>query len=253
MSSVPPRPRGLGPSAPGPGDRQEHGSTWAVVDRGPRPPDIVGRPKPPEPDRKDGLLSFLKELPVLIIVAFAIALVIKTFLVQAFFIPSRSMEPTLLIGDRVLVAKFLYRFTDAKHGDVVVFRSPLPEPQIADDGGIVGKVARWIGEGLGVRSSERDLIKRVVASEFQTIQIREGKAFVDGKLLDERYLRNVPPMPDFGPYRVPANHVFVMGDNRGNSQDSRVFGAVDEQAIVGRAFILIWPPNRISTLSHRGP
>lgn len=206
----------------------------------------------PEIDEKeqDSFIDFLKELPVLIVVAFGIALLIKTFLLQAFFIPSGSMENTLLVGDRVLVSKFLYKFGDPERGDVVVFISPLGASNPKEDRGPIGNFVNGISEGLGLKSSERDFIKRVIATEGETVQVKEGSVFVNGKKLYEPYRHDQLPMPDYGPTKIPKNKVFMMGDNRSNSQDSRVFGPVAEEKIVGRAFVLIWPPKRLDWLGH---
>lgn len=212
-------------------------------------PAIAAEP-PEEEEEKDSFIDFLKELPVLIVVAFGIALLIKTFLLQAFFIPSGSMERTLLVGDRVLVSKFLYKFGEPERGDVVVFISPLGETTPKEDRGPVGNFFGDLSEGLGLKSSERDFIKRVIATEGETVQVKEGAVFVDGKKLNEPYRHDQLPMPDYGPTTVPKGKVFVMGDNRSNSQDSRVFGPVSKEKIVGRAFVLIWPPKRLDWLGH---
>lgn len=200
-------------------------------------------------EKKGGLLGLLKELPLLVLVAFGIALLIKTFIVQAFFIPSQSMQPTLDIGDRVLVSKFSYRLGDPQPGDIVVFVSPTEGPTPAPDPSPLRRFLKSVAAGLGLRSSERDFIKRVIAVEGDTVQGKEGAVHVNGQRRDEPYVFDKAPIPDFGPYKVPAGSIFVMGDNRGNSQDSRVFGAISESRIIGRAFILIWPPGRVSLLN----
>lgn len=201
-------------------------------------------------EKKEGFLDFLKELPILLVVAFAIALLIKTFLVQAFYIPSDSMENTLKRQDRVLVSKFIYHFSEPDDGDVVVFVSPLPEPEPDVDGGPLRKVGDFILHGLGLRSSERDFIKRVIATEGETVQIKQGMVFVNDRPMNEPYLKNRSPLPDFGPYTVPRDSLFVMGDNRFNSHDSRLFPdrAIKESSVVGKAFLLIWPPDRVRPL-----
>ncbi|MGH2772016.1 MAG: signal peptidase I [Actinomycetota bacterium] len=198
--------------------------------------------------RKHGALLFFKELPVLLIVALGIAILIKTFVVQAFFIPSQSMENTLLVGDRVLVAKFMYRFGEPKAGEIVVFTSPNGETNPRTDRGPIGNFFTDVAEALGLRSSEKDFIKRVVATEYQTVQVKDGAVYVNDKKLSEPYRHDQLPMPDYGPLKIPKGEVFVMGDNRSNSQDSRVFGPIDEKSIVGRAFVLIWPVNRMEFL-----
>lgn len=202
-------------------------------------------------EKKDSFLDFLKELPVLIVVAFGIALLIKTFLVQAFYIPSESMEPTLLQDDRVLVSKLSYRLGEPEYGDVVVFRSENQPTVIEEDRGPVGNFIQSLKQALGLASSEYDLIKRVIATEDQTVEVKEGAVFVDGKKLQEPYRKDPDsPLPDFAPKKVRDGEVFVMGDNRFNSTDSRVFGSIEESAIVGRAFILIWPIDRIDWMSR---
>jgi signal peptidase I len=165
-----------------------------------------------------------------IVVALLVAQLIKTYLLQQFSIPSESMAPTLQTGDRVFVNKLSYRMHDVNRGDVVVFERPaaLPDPRT------------------------KDLIKRVIGLPGETIQFREDdcQVVIDGRVLDEPYLApgectqapgtSVDPEQD-GVIVVPEDSVFVMGDNRSNSTDSRVFGAIDEDTIVGRAFVIIWP------------
>jgi signal peptidase I len=213
-------------------------------------PETVEEEAPEEADeeQRDGFVEFLKELPVLIVVAFGLALLIKTFLIQAFFIPSGSMEPTLQEGDRVFVSKLSYRFGEPERGDVVVFVSPTG-PIGSDEGrGPVGRFFDWLREGMGLKSSETDFIKRVVAIEGQSVEGRGGDVFVDGERLEEPYVKQSAPIADFGPVEVGTDEIFVMGDFRTNSTDSRDFGAVEESTIVGRAWVLIWPPDRISLL-----
>jgi signal peptidase I len=197
---------------------------------------------------KQSVGQFIKELPVLIVVALAIAIIVKTFVMQAFFIPSGSMENTLEVGDRVLVAKFLYRFVEPKHPDVVVFVSPVSPPTPEPERNLFGKLTNEIAEGLGLRSSEQDFIKRVIATEGQTVEVKVGSVFVNNQQIDEPYRHDMEPLPDYGPTVVPPGTVFVMGDNRSNSEDSRVFGPIAKSSIVGRAFVLIWPLDRVSWL-----
>lgn len=205
-----------------------------------------------EAQNRGGVLQFFRELPILIIVALGIALVIKTFVVQAFYIPSGSMENTLMIGDRVLVSKFLYRFTEPKYGQVVVFVSPYGDRTPEVDRGPFGNFFNSIAEGLGLKSTEKDFIKRVIATEGQTIQVKQGAVYVNDHRLTEPYLHDSSPIPDYGPTKVPKGRLFVMGDNRNNSQDSRVFGPIPKSSILGRAFVLIWPPSRFGVLGVHG-
>lgn len=192
--------------------------------------------------------QFFKELPVLVVVALGIAILVKAFVVQAFFIPSGSMEDTLKINDRVLVSKFTYRVSEPKYPNVVVFESPLaeriPEPQKGPFQAVVDNIM----QGLGLQSSEQDFIKRVIATEGQTVQVKLGSVYVNDVKLDEPYRKDMNPMPDYGPTTVGKDKVFVMGDNRSNSEDSRVFGPIPKSTIVGKAFVLIWPLNRFRWL-----
>lgn len=186
--------------------------------------------------------AFWKELPVLIVVALVVAVLIKTFLVQAFFIPSASMRDTLLEGDRVMVNKLAFRFGEPGHGDVVVFDSPLGDS--ADGENFFGAIIRNIGESLGLSTPDTALIKRVIAVGGDTIEIRDNTVFINEAAIDESYLTRSVRMPDFGPLRIPVDHVFLMGDNRNQSEDSRRFGPVRESSIIGRAFVRVWPPSR---------
>lgn len=180
------------------------------------------------------------EWAVLILLALGIAFVIKTFLFQAFFIPSESMTPTLKVGDRVLVNKLSYDLHDVNRGDILVFEAP----------------ASARSDGI------EDLVKRAVALPGETITSDgDGGLLVDGRELDEPYLpsgtvstfTDIPPgcgTPADGSAGcvVPAGHVFMMGDNRGASKDSRVFGPIDVDTIVGRVFIRIWPISGLGLL-----
>ncbi len=186
--------------------------------------------------------AFWKELPALIVVALVVAVLIKTFLVQAFFIPSASMRDTLLEGDRVMVNKLAFRFGDPGRGDVIVFDSPLEDP--SDGESFVGAILRSVGESLGLSTPDTALIKRVIGIGGDTLEIRENAVWINGAAIDESYLTRGVRMDDFGPLQIPINHVFVMGDNRDQSEDSRRFGPIPESSIIGRAFIRVWPPTR---------
>lgn len=193
-------------------------------------------------ERADAVRSFWKELPFLIVVALVVAVIIKTFLVQAFFIPSASMRDTLVEGDRVMVNKLAYRFGEPHRGDIIVFDSPLVEHDQSES--FLGRVVRNIGEALGLSTPESALIKRVIALGGETIEIRDNHIYVDGVALDEPYLTRGVNMNPFGPLTIPEGHVFVMGDNRDQSEDGRVFGPIADSDIIGRAFVRVWPPSR---------
>jgi signal peptidase I len=196
-------------------------------------------------DDDKGLLGFLRELPVLIVLAFVLAILLKTFIVQAFYIPSGSMEPTLMPGDRVLVSKVLYH---PERGDIIVFQGPGPEP----DRGLIGGFLHWLSEGLGfARPPNEDYIKRVIGLPGENVEIRDHTVYIDGQPLAEPYLTRAAKlsMGDFGPVQVPPDSLFVMGDNRGNSNDSRAgLGFIKESRVVGGAFVKIWPPSRMGWL-----
>jgi signal peptidase I len=201
----------------------------------------------PEEEERGGLLSFFRELPGLILVAFVLALLIKTFLVQAFFIPSASMVPTLEIGDRVLVNKLVYDFGEPQRGDIIVFEDPNAQDV---DRGFFGAVWHWLTEGLGFATAEQqDFIKRVVAIPGDRLEIKEGEVFINGEPQQESYTVR-PGSDNFGPVIIDPDRVFVMGDNRPNSSDSRsLLGQISYEKIVGKAFVLLWPPSRVEWLS----
>lgn len=174
-----------------------------------------------------GPLSFLHwlgELLLLVAVAALIAGGVRTFVVRPFQIPSGSMAPTLEIGDRVLVAPTAYRLRDPKAGDIAVFRQP--------------------------ELDDRDYIKRIVAVGGQVVDIADGRVSVDGRLLDEPYTGGLPTEPGDVqlPCEVPPGHVFLMGDNRVNSRDSRWSGPRAAADLVGPALVLYWPPARMGSL-----
>lgn len=200
-----------------------------------------------EGEKRRGVLGFLRELPVLVILAFALAVLIKTFLFQAFYIPSGSMEPTLDPGDRVLVNKLAYRFGDIHRGDVIVFENPTPSEE--PDRNPVSGFFVWLGRSLGISPpADEDFIKRVIALPGETVEIKDGQVFIDGEKIREPYLPK-RQMGDFGPERIPDGELFVLGDNRNNSNDSRfALGNIPEDRIVGKAFVKIWPPSRIGWL-----
>jgi signal peptidase I len=195
--------------------------------------------------KKHGRFGFLRELPFLILIAFLLALLIKTFLVQAFYIPSESMDPTLRVGDRVLVNKLAYVFNPPSRGDVVVFANPSPGP--APQRNPFSAFFHWVAEGLGLAPpDDEDFIKRVIGLPGDQIEQIRGVIYVNGDRLDEPYLTR-PRGGDNrtqGPWTVKEGHVFVMGDNRLNSNDSRFgeLGQIPFDRIVGKAFVIIWPP-----------
>lgn len=190
------------------------------------------------------------ELPLLVVVAVVVALVVKAFVAQAFFIPSGSMEPQLEVGDRVVVSRIAYHLHEPRRGDIVVFPS-LTEEVPGDDSVFPLRITHEVLQGLGLREPpETELIKRVIGLPGETLEARGGRVYVDGRELVEPYLDADLATEDFGPITVPADHVFVLGDNRlpNMSLDSRVFGPVPIDSIVGRAVARVWPPGRVANL-----
>jgi signal peptidase I len=172
------------------------------------------------------------EWVAVIALALIVAVVLRTFVVQTFWIPSGSMESTLLKNDRVVVNKLSYRLHKVHRGDVVVFTTPLDVPP----------------GYTPVQPGYKDLVKRVIGLPGDTVEGRGGRVFVNGEPLREDYVKEGETTSSFGPVHVPPGSYWVMGDNRGNSEDSRFFGPIPKHTIVGRAFIRIWPLNRIGLL-----
>jgi len=159
------------------------------------------------------------------IIAALLSLLIITFVVQAFYIPSGSMEPTLMVGDRILVSKLSYRFGTVQRGDVIVFHYPL--------------------------NPGKDFVKRVVGLGGETVELRDGVVLINNAPIKELYPTALAGgdracTSSYGPQNVPAGQLFVLGDNRCNSEDSRFFGFVPRANVVGRAAFIYWPPPRLS-------
>ena len=188
-------------------------------------------------ERKRPGWKFLRDLVIIVVAALLASFLVKAYLVRSFYIPSASMENTLLVGDRVLVNELVPKAVGLQRGDVVVFQDP---------GG-------WLGPGMG-----DDLIKRVIGLPGDTVSCcdADGRLQVNGHAVDEPYVvlrsgLNRVSGQDFTE-KVPAGQIWVMGDNRYESADSRVHGTVPESDIVGRAFVITWPANRWSALSRYG-
>lgn len=164
-------------------------------------------------------ISFL----VMVAIVVAGAWLLRTFVIEPFQIPSASMEETIQTGDMVFAEKISYQFSDPEQGDIVVFS----DPQVPS----------------------RTLIKRVIATEGQTVDLRDGVVYVDGVALDEPYTQGLPSYPLHTvsnvnityPYTIPEGSVWVMGDNRTNSSDSRYFGPISEDAVFGKVLCIYWP------------
>ncbi len=195
---------------------------------GPEAPDLTATGSTASGEHSAGVSVARNVVEWLTIVggALVVALVVTRFLVQAFFIPSLSMFPALNEDDRVLVNKLSYRLHEIHRGDLIVFERP------SENG--PGQV--------------KDLIKRVVALEGERIESRDGQVLIDGKPLPEPYLPPGVETTNLEPLVVPDGHVFVMGDNRGDSRDSRFFGPLPEDLVIGRAFVKVWPLHDLELL-----
>jgi signal peptidase I len=215
----------------------EGGAVPVIADPEAQPPvtDPADRGSEAGPDpttkRRSGR-SWLVELIVIVVVVLGASFLVRTFVVQTFYIPSGSMLPTLQVGDRILVDKLSYHLHGVGRGDIVVFSKPPLEHQ-----------------------NINDLVKRVIGLPGETISSENGQIYINGKLLREPWLQpgvkstpgpNPVPFNLDKPYKIPAGEYYVMGDNRTDSEDSRWFGPIPRSLIVGRAFIRIWP------LSHLG-
>ena len=194
--------------------------------------------------------SVAREYTEAILIALLLALFIRTFFVQAFKIPSGSMEETLLIGDHILVSKFAYGthipneipFLNIKLFDDIIFFPKQPER-----GDII--VFKY------PKDEKRDFIKRVIGIPGDLLEVRHQKVFINGKSYEDRHARHTEspsdsslvPRDDFGPVLVPDNHLFMMGDNRENSQDSRYWGFLDINKVRGKALMIYWSWNQLES------
>jgi signal peptidase I len=209
-------------------------------------------------DRKqrNPVLQFLGEIPGLILMALVLAVLIKTFLVQAFYIPSPSMVPTLRQDDRVLVSRIPYYLHDPRRGDVIVFEDPDPSTP-PPDRGVIGGAIHWVSQKLGVEQPDNeDFIKRVIGVPGDVIVAKNGVVHVNGQPLDEPYADGTTDWPSgLGKIEVPDGMLFVMGDNRANSLDSRYglgirdpdqggVGFIPIDKVIGKAFVIVWPVGR---------
>lgn len=173
----------------------------------------------PSPDKKrSALIETLESL----VIAVILALLIRTYVIEPFWIPSGSMEPTLMPDDRILVSKLDYRFGEPSRGDVVVFKYPL--------------------------DPSKNYIKRLIGLPGETIEIRDQKLYINGRPLEEDYLPEDLQVDDFGPVVIPEGSYFMMGDNRDDSLDSRYWGPLSEELIIGKADYIFWPISRLGAI-----
>ncbi len=194
----------------------------SFVEPEPAAPEAAAVPAAKEKRRSFGLRWGI-EVVVIVAAAFVVALLVQQFIVKPFAIPSPSMEPTLVEGDRVLVNRLTYHFRSPERGDVIVFHPPVSE-------------------------GSDPFIKRVVAVGGDTVSVHDGALWVDGVAQDEPYLKELPILDEYPETKIAPGHIFVMGDNRNNSGDSREFGQVSEEEIIGSAFAIYWPLGHIGGL-----
>jgi signal peptidase I len=186
---------------------------------------------------------------VIVALAIGLALAIQAWLIKPYQIPSGSMEPTLDIGQRVLVNRFVYHFKDPATGDIVVFHPPVgAEAAPGEQCGVTKGQDQSCPEPTEDRS-DQNFIKRIVAGPGDTIAVREGHPIVNGTPVeDEPYVNPCPSCTLPRAIKIPPDHYFLMGDNRGESDDSREWGPIPRDWIIGEAFATYWPPNRIGGL-----
>jgi signal peptidase I len=193
----------------------------------------------------------LVELVLIVGVALVLAFVIQAVLVKPFRIPSESMEPTLDVSQRVLVDRVSFRFSEPHRGDIVVFKPPAG----ADDDRCGNPNEPGNGspcEKATPGESDQNFIKRVVAVPGDLISVKDNRVYINGKLQDEPFINKKTPCQELcnleHAIRVPPDHFFMMGDNRGQSADSREWGPVPKDSIIGNAFLTYWPPRRVGGL-----
>lgn len=168
---------------------------------------------------KTGKRSVFSEVFESVAIAVLLAVLIRLFILEPFYIPSGSMEPTLKEHDRIIVSKLNYHFQEPKRGDIVVFKYP--------------------------RDPKRNFVKRLIAVGGETVAIRNSRLYINGQPVPEDYLPKGLRFADYGPVEVPRGSYFMLGDNRNNSDDSRVWGFLPKDLIVGKAIVIYWPPDRI--------
>ena len=204
--------------------------------------------------QKSSSRSQLLELVTIVAVALGLALGIQAFLVKPFRIPSESMTPTLEVNQRVLVDRVSFRFSDPHRDDIVVFNPPAGADSDRADGPACGRPHRP-DQACAVPTkdkSDQNFIKRVVGEPGDRLKVVDNRVYIDGKRQAEPFVRRGTPCFETcnlpREIRIPRGHYFLMGDNRGQSQDGRVWGPVPKDWIIGNAFFTYWPPKRIGLL-----
>ncbi|MBO8137732.1 MAG: signal peptidase I [Desulfotomaculum sp.] len=163
--------------------------------------------------------SPIREIIESVVIAVILAVIIRTFIVEPFYIPSGSMEPTLMINDRIIVSKVSYYFGEPERGDIVVFKYP--------------------------KDPSKNFVKRLIGKPGDVVELRSSKLYVNGQEVPENYLLPGIRYADYGPVKIPDGHYLMLGDNRNNSEDSRYWGFLPEDLIIGKAVLIYWPIDRI--------
>lgn len=178
-------------------------------------------------DREKGCSkkSTFREIVESLLIAVILALLIRTFIFQPFWIPTGSMDPTLKVQDHIIVNKFGYHFWEPQQGDIVVFKYPL--------------------------DPNRDFVKRLIGKPGERVEIRNSMVYINGQAMSEDYLPQGLRFQDFGPVMVPEDNYLMLGDNRNNSEDSRVWGPLPKDLVIGKAVLVYWPIDRIKLLSNK--
>ncbi len=229
---------------PVPADIQEPVDTALPLDA--TPPAGAAETAGKEGKRADGRITFwqgVREVVLILLLAALVAIIVQSFFFRAFLIPSSSMEPTLMVGDRVLVDRVTYYFREPRRGDVVVWRYPPNDTTSLTTRNPFYWPFQQIGETLHLtHGGASPYVKRIIATEGETFRIREGQVYINGKPVNEPYIAR--DSSDFGPVKVPKGTFYGLGDNRPNSRDSRFFGPIPYRAIIGRVCLIWWPPSR---------
>ncbi|MBN1288017.1 MAG: signal peptidase I [Actinobacteria bacterium] len=185
----------------------------------------------------------MAETALIIIAAIIFAVFLQSFVVKTFVITSTSMSPTLKEGDRVMVDKMTYLFRKPRRGDIILFRYPPDTPRAKSTSNVFYWPFERMGEVLWLTHKDTTpYVKRVVATAGETVELKKGKLYIEGEEIEEDYVSD--NVSDFGPYAVPEGTVFCMGDNRQCSRDSRAWGPVSTKSVIGRLFMIWWPPGR---------
>lgn len=193
-----------------------------------------GQPVILSPPKRSRLLEVLET----VVVAVLLAVFIRATVAEARYIPSLSMEPTLLVGDRLIIEKISFYFSKPQRGDILVFYPPNPYATQPPPG-FFNQTMKWLGF-----TNDIAYIKRVVGLPGDTIAVKDGKVLINGTVLQEDYIKD-PPYYTYEPFKVPPDSLFMMGDNRNNSQDSHKWGPLPVANVIGKAVLRFWPLPRM--------